>query len=207
MLLTVVRYIPFVQCLTDFPRKHHLNVLKKFLFLWLISSLPVILAVILSPVPNDGSEISNAVFVRFKDSISVSELFVYSAAFLTPILYMVVEKYNEAPGNQFGEKVSRSANGLFRGYWLIAGLSLLVMFLTVVAFALIKSDPEGFEKMILGHYLTKYVFPVYLFSLFCWYLTLLDSAWTGDFLNENRRSEDNMYQDFSDRLQSREREI
>jgi hypothetical protein len=204
MLLTIAKYIPLIQCLTDYPSNHHFIVFKKFCFLWLISSLPVILAAILSPVPSDGTEIATAMFGKLKDSISVSELFVYSAAFLTPILYMVVEKYNEAPGKQFGEKVSKSANGLFRGYWLVAGLSLLVMFLTVVAFALIKSNPEDFEKMFLGHYLTKYVFPVYLFSLFCWYLTLLDSAWAGDFLNENRRSEDNMYQGFSDRLRSRE---
>lgn len=138
--------------------------------------------------------------VKLKESINVSELFVYTASFLTPVLYLIFEKYYGIPRNELGERVTQGLKGIFKGYGLVAFLSLITMLLTAAAFSSLKLNPKGFESTFLHHYLVTYSSWVYWFALYCWYLTLLNEVWNGDFVNANRNSEDATASAFAARI-------
>ncbi|HBO2483039.1 TPA: hypothetical protein VDV13_001628 [Pseudomonas aeruginosa] len=204
MLLKTLGYLPFIQCLVHFPFDAHKAALKKFSTLWILTSLPVIVAVFLSPIPDGSSSVGIKLLSKLRESITVSELFVYTATFLTPVFYMIFEKYQESSETQIGEKIAQSVRRLFKGYGLVALISIVIMTLTAIAFGQIKAGASDFQGSFLGYYLTNLSLPIYIFSLFCWYLTLLDGALKGDFVSENRNSEKNIVKDFSARLRNRE---
>lgn len=205
MLLRILHRIPLIQCLTHYPLETHKKALIKFIFLWFLTSFPVIVATILSPIPEGDINVTLKLFAKLKEAISVSELFVYSATFLSPIIYMIVERYYECPEDKSGK---RSVAGIFKGYRIILLFSILLMFSTAIGFSHIKVDANTFKISFLGYYLTNSVLIIYLFSLYCWYLTLLDgfSLSTGSFINENRTSEMNVSNEFKARLRAREAE-
>ncbi|MGJ7555084.1 hypothetical protein ACSFBI_13865 [Variovorax sp. RB3P1] len=204
MLLKVLSYVPLLQCLTYFPFPVHKAAFKKFFVLLLLTSLPVLFAAVLAPIPDGGAGGFDKLLAKLRDSITVSELFVYSAAFLTPILYLYYERYSELPSAQFAEKLVQEVKGIFKGYGLVALIALLLILFTAIAFSNIKTDSANFKQSFLHYYLAKYSLIVYLFSLYCWYLTLLDGANTGDFVGANRKKENDVTSAFSARLKERE---
>lgn len=204
MLLKTLGHIPLIQCLVHFPFDAHKAASKKFFTLWVLTSLPVIVAVFLSPIPDGNSDVGMKLLSKFRESITVSELFVYTATFLTPVFYMIFEKYQESSETQIGEKIAQSFRRLFKGYEWVALISIVIMIFTAIAFGQIKAGSSDFQKSFLGHYLSSWSLRIYFFSLFCWYLTLLDGAWRGDFVSENRSAEKSIVNDFSARLRARE---
>lgn len=206
MLLKALGFIPLMQCLVHFPLDAHKLALKKFSTLWILTSLPVIVAVFLSPIPDGDAGVGLKLLFKLRESITVSELFVYTATFLTPVFYMIYEKYQESSETQIGDKLLQSFRSLFKGYGLVAVISLVIMFFTAIAFGQLKAGSDDFQKSFLGYYLQNFSLAIYIFSLYCWYLTLLDEAWKGDFVSENRSSEKNMVKDFSARLRAREQD-
>jgi len=90
MLLKTIGRLPLIQCLVHFPLNAHKTALKKFSTLWILTSLPVIVAVFLSPIPDGTSGVGVKLLLKLRESITVSELFVYTATFLTPIFYMIL---------------------------------------------------------------------------------------------------------------------
>ncbi len=204
MFLKFLSFIPLLQCLTYFPREAHKSALKKFLVLLVLTSLPVIFAAILSPIPAGNSDVLTKLIKKLGEAINVSELFVYTASFLTPILYLIFEKYSDIPKDELGERITQGVKGIFKGYGLVALLSLLMMLFTASAFSSLKLDAAGFKVSFLHHYLVTYSGWIYFFSLFCWYLTLLDGAWDGDFVSANRNSENVTASAFSARLRQKE---
>lgn len=204
MLLKTLDHVPILQCLVQFPQNAHKTALKKFTALWLLTSLPIIVAVFLSPIPEGTSGVGLKLLLKLKESITVSELFVYTATFLTPIFYMVFEKYQDSSETEIGEKIAQSVRQQFKGYGPVALISIVTMTLTAVAFGQIKAGSIEFNNSFLGYYLNYLSLPIYIFSLYCWYLTLLDGSWKGDFVSENRSSEKNIVKDFSERLRTRE---
>jgi len=205
MLLRILHHIPLIQCLTHYSIEIHKKAAIKFIFLWLLTSSPIIVATILSPIPEGEANVTLKLFAKLKEAISVSELFVYSATFLSPIIYMIVERYYESPEDKFGK---RSVKGIFKGYRIIFLFSTLLMFSTAIGFSNIKVDFNAFKISFLGYYLTHFVLIIYLFSLYCWYLTLLDgtSLSSGNFINENRASEMQISHGLTARLRAREAE-
>lgn len=204
MLLKILGYIPFLQCLTHFPLKAHKTAAKKFFALLILTSLPIIFAAVLSPIPAGDSDVLEKLTAKLREAISVSELFVYTASFLTPILYLIFEKYSEAGEGQLGVRLTQGFKGVFKGYGLVALLALLTIFFTASAFSSLKINPDNFKLSFLNHYLFVYSVPIYLFSIYCWYLTLLDGvAAPGDFVGANRSAEDAAASAFSARLKKR----
>lgn len=205
MLLKTLGFIPLIQCLVHFPLDAHKVALRKFCTLWILTSFPVIVAVFLSPIPEGDSGVGLKLLSKLRDSITVSELFVYTATFLTPVFYIIYEKYQESSEPQIGERILESFKSLFRGYGFVALTSIVIMLLTAIAFGQIKAGSVDFQKSFLGYYLQNFSLLIYIFSLYCWYLTLLDGAWRGDFVSENRNSEDKIVRNFAARLRNRGR--
>ncbi|ABE45225.1 hypothetical protein [Polaromonas sp. JS666] len=206
MFLKVLGRIPLLQCLTYFPAQAHKSASKKFFALLFLTSLPVIVAAMLAPIPEGDAGAFAKLLIKLKDSITVSELFVYSAAFLTPILYLHYERFSDVPRSQIAEKLVKEAKGIFSGYGLVALLALLFIVFTAIAFSSTKTDAAYFQKSFLNYYLVEYSLEVYIFSLYCFYLTLLDGANAGNFVVVNRKKEDDIEIEFAERLRKRELE-
>lgn len=202
MFLKILAYIPLLQCLVYFSPQSHKAASKKFFALLVLTSLPVIVAAVLAPIPTGEDGAFAKLLVKLKDSITVSELFVYSAAFLTPILYLQFERLRELPKSQFTERLVQ-VKGIFSGYGLVALLALLFIVLTAIAFSSLKTDASFFQKSFLNYYLVEYSLEVYCFSLYCFYLTLLDGTNLGDFVGMNRKKEDDIANEFAQRLEER----
>lgn len=204
MLLRLIDKIPFVQCLTFFPIRTHKAALKKFTVLWILTSLPVIAAAMLSAAPTEGQPVGGLLLERLTESISVSEQFVYTAAFIAPILYIIYEKYKAAEDSGSSEPLKDSFHQVFRGYGFVVTVALLVMFFTAIAFGAIKTSTEVFESTFLHFALLKGAPLIYLFSLYCWYLTLLDGLISGsDFVERGRQGEADIAARFSAAIKRR----
>lgn len=200
MFLKIIGHVPYLQCLVSFSSDEHKSALKKFLVLWAITSLPIIVAALLSPAPVDNP--GSAWLLSLSKSISVSEQFVYTASFLTPVLYIWYERY---PGVGGGQITGHSIKGLFTGYGLVTFTALVLMFLTAAAFSALKTSEDSFKSTFLYMVLTEYSAGVYFFALYCWYLSLVDAVPTsgGAYVAETRKSEQNVAKGLAARVQSR----
>ncbi|WP_157576337.1 hypothetical protein [Hydrogenophaga pseudoflava] len=175
--------------------------LKKFTVLLILTSLPIIYTAFLSPVPQGAGQIFEKLFLQLKGAVNASELFVYTATFLTPILYVVYEGYTDVSGEELKRRIAEGVRGVYKGFGLVAFLSFLVMLSTAVAYGSLKNNPDTFKSSFLSYFLVEYSAWIYVFSLFCWYLTLLYEARTaGDFVETNRNSEDAVSNAFQSRI-------
>ena len=197
MLLKMLGYVPLLQCLLAYRGSVHKLAARKFIVLLVFTSLPVIVTAFMAPIPDgDGGPFSK-LLTKFSDSLTVSELFVYSAAFLTPILYLMYERmYDLSPGS-----ISEFKRA-FRGFGLVTVLALLVIVLTAIAFGATKFQ-VSMTNTFLHFYLVKYSAGVYCFGLYCWYLTLLDGANTQNFVDATRNHETDLSAAFAARLEQR----
>ena len=198
MLLRIFEYIPILQNLVSFPFSAHKKALKKFAFLWVISIFPIFLAFALIPIPSGGQVTASFLVEHLKKAVNASELFVYAVAFISPLLFMVYEKYNDSDSDNIKSKLSESA--VFPGYWLTATLALLVMLVTAVGFAMFKSQSGSLSGNVLALFLINGAPAIYVSSLFCWYLTLLDGAFVGDYVQRGRDAEDGLLNSFRERV-------
>jgi hypothetical protein len=203
MLLKTLDHIPFIQCLTSFSYNAHKVAFKKFITLWILSSFPILFAAVLSPIPSGNLDILQKLTLKLSEAISVSEQFVYTASFITPILYIIFEKYYSSSGDAPQESFYKTIKTVFKGYGLVALVALIVILLTASAFSSLKTNPDSFRLSFLNLFLVTYSPYIYLFSLYCWYLSLLDGVNIGDFVEQNRISENNLSSAFSARIKHR----
>ncbi|MFN9470233.1 hypothetical protein [Acidovorax sp.] len=197
MLLKFFNRVPFLQCLLAYSPAVHKAALKKFCILLLLTSLPVIMTAFMATIPTgEGDNVSKLV-TKIRESLTVSELFVYSATFLTPILYLFYERMND-----LSIKSIDNFKRVFRGYGLVQAIALLLIVLTAVAFGATKLN-FPFTDTFLHYFLVTYAREIYIFGLYCWYLTLLDGANTMSYYDSTRAVESELTTAFADRLKER----
>ncbi|GAA0587485.1 hypothetical protein ACFQH5_16770 [Halomonas salifodinae] len=204
-ILAFADKIPVVNSLCFFPVSSHIKALKKFGVLWLLTTSPVLLSVALSEVPDGAGNLMTKFVAKLQEGLSVSELFVYSASFLTPLIYIIYEKFQNAEDNaDFSEKL-REAFKVFKGYQLMSFLAAVSLAITAVGFTAVKTDFGSFRSTFLHAFLVGNSLYIYVFSLFCWYLSLLDSVGGGKgFFRRKEINQKKMQSEFSDRLRRSE---
>jgi len=207
----VVRQTPLLNSLLSFRWSAHRQALPKFLTLWVLVSLPVVFAILLSRMPEGETKLSNALGVKLRESINVSEAFVYAAAFISPILYLIIQRYitSRSLGHaSLAEQIKRNLAGLFRGYVFLWVLALLVLIATAVAFAAQKTDAAGFQRTFLSEIGEAFAPTLYFFAVFCWYLTICVEFADDDFdySDASRASEEELVEDFTVRIKHRKTE-
>ncbi|WP_156372088.1 hypothetical protein [Acidovorax sp. Leaf78] len=177
MLLKIALKIPFVQCVAYFPFASHRKAALKFFFLLVATSLPILAATVLTAIPA-GAEGAFIKFVaKIGSAINISELFVYATTFLAPYLYLIFERYKAVRLTlSVDVKNNKGKIDLFPGYFFVLGLACLLIVATAIAFGLIRINSPAFLDSFLYRGLDSYAFWVYIFGLYCWYLTLLDEA-------------------------------
>lgn len=143
---------------------------------------------------------------KISDAISVSEQFVYAAAFLSPVLYIIYERYASLESeDHFGIKMAETARSVFKGYWLVSISAIVVLLLTVSAYSANKINTVDFQATFLYRFATDSAPWLYLYALFCWYLSILDGfGGGGDFIATNRDNEEELATNFSNRIQRRD---
>lgn len=199
----MLRHVPIINALLYFPKETHKKSIKKFFILWVFSSLPIIAAVIFSPVPEGDIGILPKLILKLKDGISNTEQFVYAASFLSPVIYIAISRYFSNSGGA-GDRVVKVTSSVFDGYTFIFIASFLVLLFTGMAFAVAKVDADSFQNTFFHAAIYKFPYIVYLYALACWYISILDSEFEYNvYSGEYDKSDKNVAADFSSRLDSR----
>ena len=198
MLLGIAHSIPFVQSITSFSWETHKDALPKFFSLWILSVLPIIFAALLFPL-----EQSVDLWGRANAAFSATDQFIYAVSFLSPMLYMLYEKYVRqrryiASGKRSPDMVGPAP----RGFGYILFIALLLFVFTAFAFGASKVQQADQTGTAIEGYLATGAIGVYAYSIFCWYITILMSISMDfpDFVAKTRQSENDMTDAFSKRL-------
>lgn len=197
MLLRLMANLPFINSLVCFPWKAHKLALKKFLVLVIAATLPVIFTALLSTGQGE--------FVHIvRGSVSVSEQFIYAASFLTPSIYLFWEKYESTKDGENGEKKKLQPFRLYPGYGWIFIASTLLLLVTALSFTAIKMNKPWYEQTIMYGLLNEGALYVYLFSLFSYYVSIVEAIpGAANFVDVEREKENSLKKSFKERLASR----
>ncbi len=197
----VVRKIPILNSLLYFNKETHWRAIRKFFVLWLLSSLPLLISVLVIEVPSGNADINQLFFKELTSRINLVEVFIYSSTFISPLLYLCVEKYVTSAGGPKEERFSQSFEKVFEGYPFVWIVAIIVMIVSLVAFALSKGNVVDQRITFLSFYGTKLSAAFYVYALYCWYLTLCDSCLVPrDFLDYTRNDEAELGNDFNKRM-------
>lgn len=204
--MRILNNIPLINSISYFSWKCHKIAIPKFLVLWGLSSAPIILSVALSQIPEGSDNIFTKFMQKLGEGLTVSELFVYSASFLTPLIYIIFERYSKIEMEEsFKKKLTEAITmKVFRGYHLLWFTSAFFLLMTAIGFSSVKTGGGDFNNTFLYFFLVDGAYCIYFFALFCWYLSILDGVFIGgDFVSENRDDEAELVSDFSQRLGKR----
>lgn len=187
LLTFIVLSSPTMVYIWRRPKGAHLPAFWKAFFLWLVSTSPVIAGILLSsPVQNDQTiqeQFASTVLARF----TLSEMFVYAAAFLAPVLYVVFDIIRAI--NDGSIKLNkRDLDGHLRGMQGVFLSAMGILVLTLLAYASEKTDPSGFSETYLARFFTGKGYILYASSLLIWYSVILwETAPKTDFENEEKQ--------------------
>lgn len=201
-LLLVLRWVPIVAPLLSFRFSLHVATIIKAFFIWLFATSPIFITAILSPIPAGQQSLGHTFLENVLGAFSISEQYVYVAAFMSPFLYMLFEKFIEADqAASFGERLKRSYTAtynLFLVYWSVAAFIFVI---SVVTYASTKISFDIFQNTLLYKITYDKAYFIYLASLYFWYLSLLDAAApASNFVEQNRNAEKAFALEFDERV-------
>ena len=203
MLLRVEKWI-FIKPLFQFRWENHSQALSKFIVLWLMATSPVLLAAALTPVDKPDANIYLLYWQKLSLSFAATEQFVYTAAFIPPIIYLLIERYKEAEIIDKDEfRLLISVRRIFSGYLPIFWLAVFVLLLNIATFVSSKTNFHDLRATIFYIISVRAAPFVYMYALYCWYLSILDGTkGPEDFVGDARRGEDRVVEGLSRRLEA-----
>jgi hypothetical protein len=158
----------------------HQIAFKKFGVLWLISVSPLVLAALLSPIGSSTgfTGYCSEFFKQLVTEFNGTHQYIYTVSFIAPILYLVIERYSDFVA--FWKSNRRKAQGAVKvppeGFGVTLFWSFLVFLFTIAGYVAAATIDMRAQKTILDSLSQSTVFIVYLFALFCWYFSILDST-------------------------------
>lgn len=195
----MLRKIPILGPVFCFSLSTHKQSILKFLFLWIASTLPIIITALLSRPSADNQ--SNF-FTLLYNLLFSTDQFVYTAAFLPPAIYIIIDRYVESRHNENPLRVT--LRRLFPGYLLIFFAAVITIFFTVISYAAQRTNEPHFMNTYLYHFSTNLSPWLYFFSAYCLYLSILDgNIKEPEFVDENRKNEQDITSALSNRLKKR----
>lgn len=150
MLLTFVKQIPFLESAFSFSRDVRKRAGRELFFLWFVSSLPLILSIVGKMVLGDSLQDAAA------DEVNIKAIFVYTSAFLAPVLYLLIERL-----------IYPREQKIFSG--------ALWVFLVTVAIVCFSSWLFQNDKIQDSQAWLLASLVMYLFSIYFWWLSIADS--------------------------------
>ena len=178
MLLKLLEPIPFWKPFLSFERALHRAAIKKFLLLWAISICPLLFAALAKPIVERDGNYLGEFWRGIATGFSGTHQFIYTVSFIAPILFLLVEK--NAKYRDFIESGRRKAEGVLKftpqgfgwvWFWA-AAVFLFTCFSYAHATTLKLRDQPTYLDSVSGYTAVG----VYVFALFCWYYSILDSV-------------------------------
>lgn len=186
------------------PWSIHQWVFRKFLSLWLISSLPVIFATLFFPPGEDASAST-----RILHAFSSTHQFIYAVSFMGPLLFLLYEMYERQRRYIAARKRTPETLGPEpKGIGLVLLLAFLVFAFSTFAYgATNAAQSAGISSDMMTAFARasdRYSIWVYMFGLYCWYITLLIPTTpmpdVDDYVAVGREKENQLKQEFRNRL-------
>jgi hypothetical protein len=203
MLLTLKNLIAcIIGPFLDFDAKSHKNAAIKTLILWAACTSPVIIATVLSPIPEVQNGPLDTFMSKLSDSFTLSEQYVYVTSFVIPFLYIIIDRFTESDESASPQsKFDRIRKRPFRGFiphWLVG---VLVFLIAIISYASTKTSPETFNISFLNFFLQDKAIIIYFVALYLWYLSILESSSiSSNYVNEIRDDEHNFNNSFAERV-------
>jgi len=152
--------IPLIGPIFCFPFAVSQQAAFQLLFLWLLSSIPLLLSVGLSVA--GGSAFRDALI----SELNINAIYLYTAAFLAPVLYMNYERL-VYPKN---EKIFQGAGWVF-----LASIAIL----SVSAFSFNNENSSMSAPQYTPAFTVYLSFTMYGLSILFWFFSIADSRLTG----------------------------
>jgi hypothetical protein len=205
------------QCLILSPwsTEQKADARRKFLFLWFVTTLPLLFSAFAKPSTGDFSNASIEFFSNLWNAFSGRHQFIYAVSFITPVLYLLWERYKDArkaylEATSDGTDVS-GANLYQRftpeGYGWMLSISICVFLITAVSYTLAEAHVPGTPKSLAHRVSPLTAVAVYLYGLFCWYYCVLEGVGepTGRSPNQHRKAEQSAVKGFHAHLHNKDR--
>ncbi len=122
--------------------------------------------------PGVNADVAEHVQTGVLSSVSFTEVFVYTASFASPVLYLLfdfLKRLTEMKSIRDLQQLLHNMRGM---PWIILS-SLILLGMTLLAYGSAKSDPEGFPETLMAQLLTNRGWLVYVVSLLIWYCVIL----------------------------------
>lgn len=180
-------------------RKNLLPALSKAFFLWIISSFPIFASLLLGAPTSIEGELHAHFFDNLKAKLYISEIFIYSAAFVSPVLYVVFDMLRALKDNEMRlnlTDISRTMRGM-EGVVLTA---IIILLLSSIAYSGSKFESSGFGNTFIFLFFQDQGYILYVASFLIWYSVILWEK-SGHFSFESSEKEDTM--DFKHRYARR----
>jgi len=177
--------------------------------MWFLATLPIFITAAFSDLPSDAPSVLGAYYDAFYKKLFETDVFVYSASFLAPLLVLFID-HDFSKESEKADKINLSEffKTPFKGYKLYFIVAAFCLLITAIAYtARSASTPNSDEQNNLFSIMYNSGFEVYiyLFAIFCWYLSLLDGARsdTTDVVEIARQQEDKSVDQFKARIAGR----
>lgn len=201
LMIRIISKIPILSALTQYRPLVHRKAIIKAIVLWVLSTSPVILAILFSKFGSSEDEtLLNAMGREFHNILQKDGIFVYAASFLSPFLFIVVGRFIDAyvEKDKEGKLVIKE---MFRGYWLCFVICALLLLVTGLSYTSRILSPSEYQDLILGVMTRDTLIGFYVVSLYFWYLALLDEYnLDSGYVQTMRRAERKAVDAFEDRI-------
>ncbi len=144
----------------------------KAFFLWLVSTSPVLASVALSTPRMGQGEIWQQFIEEILRRLTLSEIFVYSATFLAPMLYVIFDVVDAYRINKIDLTIKEVSQQM-RGMDKVFLTSLFILILTLIAYSGANTGSDMFPNTYLALFLQQKGYVLYLVSLLIWFSVIL----------------------------------
>lgn len=157
-----------------FPWKVQWKAMTKAFFLWFFATSPLFAAIIMTKFQTDAG-VSLQVAEEARQSVSFTDAFVYTASFVSPILYMMFDFMHKLKELKNIRELKQLLHNMRGMPWIILS-SLILLGITLLAYGSAKSDPSGFSSTLVARALTDKGWMIYIVSILIWYCVILWEA-------------------------------
>lgn len=175
-LVTILTFAVLSSAAIKFILRYNVKDIKqagwKALFLWLVSTSPVLTNILLSTPKNGDEELWEQFVQEILRRLTLTEMFVYTAAFLAPMLYVVFEVLDAYNNNKI-ELTIREVSQEMRGIDKVFITSMIILILTIIAYSAGNADGDMFSNTYLAIFLQQKGYILYLASLLIWFSVIL----------------------------------
>lgn len=176
----------------------------KTFFLWLVSTSPVLTSIALSTPKIGQGEVWEQFAQEIFRRLTLTEIFVYSAAFLAPMLFVVFEVFDSYKNKKI-ELTLREVSQEMRGIDRVFLTSIIILILTLIAYSGANTGSQVFPNTYLAIFLQQRGYILYLVSLLIWFSVILWEKGPPPFSLESAQNTE--ADNFADKLAKRRKDV